>query len=269
MIREPAVSGQFYPGTKQALRKEVEKYLSEGTAAKQDAIGIVSPHAGYMYSGPVAGAVLSSAALKETCIIIGPNHTGLGKPFSIMTEGIWRLPSGDAQIDSPLARAVLSGSSYLEEDRDAHLSEHSVEVQIPFLQALRPGVMIVPIVLAEADLQAYRSIGKEMAAAIRSAKPCGATIIASSDMTHYEPRGTAKAKDSIAIKAMLDLDEKALADAVGKHGISMCGYVPACVMIAAAKELGAKGARLVKYGTSGDASGDYGSVVGYAGLIVY
>ncbi|MFA5165510.1 MAG: AmmeMemoRadiSam system protein B [Candidatus Omnitrophota bacterium] len=269
MIREPAVSGQFYPGTRQALLKEVAKYIHTGAAVNPEAIGIVSPHAGYMYSGPVAGAVLSSAALKETCIIIGPNHTGLGKPFSIMTEGTWRLPSGDAQIDARLAKAILSGSSYLVEDRDAHRSEHSVEVQIPFLQALKPGVMIVPIVLAEADLQAYRSIGREMAAAIKSAKPGGATIIASSDMTHYEPRESAKAKDGIAIKAMLDLDEKALAGAVGKHGISMCGYVPACVMIAAAKELGAKGAKLVKYATSGDASGDYGSVVGYAGLIVY
>ncbi|HPN66694.1 MAG TPA: AmmeMemoRadiSam system protein B [Candidatus Omnitrophota bacterium] len=269
MIREPAVSGRFYPGTKQALREEVEKYITEGPAPKPEAIGIVSPHAGYMYSGPVAGAVLSGAALKDTCIIIGPNHTGLGKPFSIMTEGVWRLPSGDAEIDSRLAKAVLSGSSYLEEDRDAHLGEHSVEVQIPFLQALKPGVRIVPIVLAEADLQAYRRIGKEMAAAVRSAGPGGATIIASSDMTHDEPQESAKAKDSIAIKAMLGLDEKALADAVGKHGISMCGYVPACVMIAAAKELGAKGAKLIKYCTSGDASGDYGSVVGYAGFIVY
>lgn len=269
MMREPAVSGQFYPGTKQALLKEVAKYIPAAPAAKQEAIGIVSPHAGYVYSGPVAGAVLSSAALKQTCIIIGPNHTGFGKPFSIMTEGVWRLPSGDAQIDSRLAKAILSGSSYFEEDRDAHRSEHSVEVQIPFLQALKPGVRIVPIVLAEADLQAYRTIGKEMAAAIRSAGPGGATIIASSDMTHYEPQGSAEAKDSIAIKAMLGLDEKALADAVGKHGISMCGYAPACVMIAAAKELGAKGAKLVKYATSGDVSGDYGSVVGYAGLIVY
>lgn len=269
MIREPAVSGLFYPGTKQALRKEVEKYISEGDAARPEAIGIVSPHAGYVYSGAVAGAALSSARLKDTCIIIGPNHTGLGRPFSIMTKGIWRLPSGDAEIDSRLAKAVLSGSSYLEEDRDAHLGEHSVEVQIPFLQVLKPGARIVPIVLAEADLQAYRSMGKEMAAAIRSAGPGGATIIASSDMTHYEPRDSAKAKDSIAIKAMLDLDEEALAGAVGKHGISMCGYVPVCVMIAAAKGLGAKGAKLIKYGTSGDASGDYSSVVGYAGMIVY
>ncbi len=269
MIREPAVSGQFYPGTGQSLRKEVEKYISKGPASKPEAIGIVSPHAGYIYSGPVAGAVLSSASLGQTCVIIGPNHTGLGKPFSIMTEGVWRLPSGDAEIDTRLAKAILSGSSYLEEDSGAHRSEHSVEVQIPFLQALKPGVRIVPIVLAEADIQAYRIIGKEMAAAIRSANSGGVTIIASSDMTHYESRESAKAKDSIAIKAILGLDEKGLADAVGKHGISMCGYVPVCVMLAAAKELGAKGAKLVKYATSGDASGDYGSVVGYAGIIVY
>jgi AmmeMemoRadiSam system protein B len=266
MIRDPAVSGRFYSGTRLALQQEVAKYLSR-PRAKIDAIGLISPHAGYMYSGPVAGAVLSCAKLKDTCIIMGPNHTGRGRPFSIMTEGVWRLPSGDCEIDSRLAKAILSGSSYLEEDEAAHRSEHSVEVQIPFLQALRPKVKIVPIVLAEADLQAYRSMGKQIAAAIKALGP--ATIIASSDMTHYEPHETAKRKDGIAIKAMLKLDEEALVRAVEELDISMCGYAPVCVMLAAAKELGAKNAKLIKYQTSGDVSGDLGAVVGYAGVAVY
>lgn len=266
MIRDPAVSGQFYPGTKQALQKEVAKYLSVGKA-NIDAIGLVSPHAGYMYSGHVAGAVLSSARLEDTCIIIGPNHTGNGKPFSIMTEGVWRMPSGDCEVDSGLAKAILSGSSYLEEDGAAHRSEHSVEVQIPFLQALRPKVRIVPIVLAGADLRAYRDMGRQIASAVKTEGP--ATIIASSDMTHYEPHETAKRKDSKAIEAILKLDEEALIGAVEGLGISMCGYAPVCVMLAAAKGLGAKNAKLVKYQTSGDVSGDYSAVVGYAGIAVY
>ncbi|MFA5336139.1 MAG: AmmeMemoRadiSam system protein B [Candidatus Omnitrophota bacterium] len=266
MIRDPAVSGQFYPGTRQALQRELAKYLPNDKPSI-DAIGLVSPHAGYAYSGAVAGAVLSCAKLKDTCVIIGPNHTGKGRPFSIMTEGTWRMPSGDCEIDSRLAKAILSGSSYLEEDAAAQRSEHSVEVQIPFLQALKPGVKIVPLVFSEADLRAYRSIGTHIAAAIKAAGP--ATIIASSDMTHYEPHETAKRKDGKAIEAMLKLDEGALIRAVEELDISMCGYVPVCVMLAAAKELGAKNAKLVKYRTSGDVSGDLSAVVGYAGVAVY
>lgn len=265
-IRNPAVAGQFYPETKAALQREVERYLIRD-AAKVKAIGIVSPHAGYVYSGEVAGAALSSAELKDTCIIMGPNHTGKGSPFSIMTEGTWRLPSGDCEIDTKLAKAILAGSKYLEEDDDAHRYEHSVEVQIPFLQALKPGMKIVPMVLAEAGLDVYRSIGREIADAIK--KVSAATIIASSDMTHYEPHEVAKEKDKKAIEAILKLDEQKLIDAVTRYDISMCGYVPVCVMLAAAKELGAKQAKLVKYRTSGETSGDYNAVVGYAGIVVY
>ncbi len=267
MSRAPAVAGQFYPGTKAGLQKEIEKYITRG-GAKIKAIGVVSPHAGYMYSGAVAGATLSSVELAGTCIVMGPNHTGMGKPFSIMTEGTWKLPSGDCEIDGKVAKAILSNSRYLEEDEDAHRSEHSVEVQIPFLQALKEGVKIVPMVLADAPLEVYRDIGKTMVASIRKfGQP--ATIIASSDMTHYEPHDSAKQKDSKAIEAILALDEEGLVGAIRKYGISMCGYAPVCVMLAAAKELGAKNAKLIKYQTSGDASGDYDAVVGYGGIIVY
>ncbi len=267
MSRAPAVAGQFYPGTKAGLQKEIEKYITRG-AVKIKAIGVVSPHAGYMYSGAVAGATLSSVELAGTCIVMGPNHTGMGKPFSIMTEGTWKLPSGDCEIDEKVAKAILSSSRYLEEDEDAHRSEHSVEVQIPFLQALKEGVKIVPMVLADAGLEVYRDIGRTIAESIKkSGRP--ATIIASSDMTHYEPHDSAKQKDSKAIEAILALDEEGLVGAIRKYGISMCGYAPVCVMLAAAKELGAKNAKLIKYQTSGDASGDYDAVVGYGGIIVY
>ncbi|KPK41535.1 MAG: hypothetical protein AMJ78_05215 [Omnitrophica WOR_2 bacterium SM23_29] len=266
MIRNPAVAGQFYSGTKAALIKEVERYLLKG-ADKIKAIGVISPHAGYIYSGPVAGATLSSVEFENTCVIMGPNHSGEGKPFSIMTEGSWRLPTGNCEIDFELAKSILKNSEYLEEDEGAHLYEHSVEVQIPFIQVLKGEFKIVPIVLSHAAVEVYKSIGKGMAKSLKEKHT--ATIIASSDMTHYETQDIANDKDKKAIDAILDLDEDSLMAAVDKYDISMCGYAPVCVMLAASKELGAKKAKLVKYQTSGDVTGDYDAVVGYAGIVVY
>ena len=267
MVRNPAVAGQFYPGTKAGLQREIEKYIAKG-AEKIKAIGVVSPHAGYVYSGAVAGATLSSVELTGTCIVMGPNHTGKGRPFSIMTEGVWKLPSGDCEIDEKLAKDILSNSDYLEEDEDAQRGEHSVEVQVPFLQALKENVKIIPLVLADAELEIYRKIGKGIAEAIKG-KGEPATIIASSDLTHYEPHEAAKQKDKKAIEAIINLDEEALIGAIKKYRISMCGYAPVCVMLAAVKELGAKKARLIKYQTSGETSGDYNAVVGYGGIVIY
>lgn len=267
MIRYAAVAGQFYPGTKAGLQKEIEKYISRD-AERIKAIGVVSPHAGYIYSGTVAGATLSSVELAGTCVVMGPNHTGRGRPFSIMTEGVWKLPSGDCPIDDKLAKAILSSSDYLEEDEEAQRGEHSVEVQVPFLQVLKQDVKIVPLVLADAELEVYRKIGKGIAAAIK-ANGNKATIIASSDLTHYEPQEAAKQKDKKALEAITSLNEEALIRAIGKYGISMCGYAPVCVMLAASKELGAKKAKIIKYHTSGDASGDYNAVVGYGGVVIY
>lgn len=266
MIRNPAVAGQFYSGTKTALIKEVERYLLED-ADKIKAIGVVSPHAGYMYSGPVAGATLSSVEFENTCVIMGPNHTGEGKPFSIMTEGSWRLPTGNCEIDFELAKSILKNSEYLEEDERAHLYEHSVEVQIPFIQVLKGEFKIVPIVLSHATVEVYKSIGKGIAKSLKEKH--AATIIASSDMTHYEAQDIANDKDKKAIGTILNLDEDSLMAAVDKYDISMCGYAPVCVMLAASRELGAKKTKLVKYQTSGDVTGDYDAVVGYAGIIVY
>lgn len=265
MIRLPAVAGQFYSGTKIALQKEVERYLSKG-ADKIRAIGAVSPHAGYMYSGPVAGATLSAIEFEDTCVIMGPNHTGEGSPFSIMTEGTWKTPLGDCEIDSGLAKTILGNSKYLQEDDRAHRYEHSVEVQVPFLQVLKSAVKIVPIILSDAKTEVYKEIGRSIA---KSLKEKQATIIASSDMTHYEPQDIAKEKDGKAIEAILNLDEDSLMAVIRKYGISMCGYAPSCVMLAASKELGAKKAKLIKYQTSGDITGEYDAVVGYAGIVVY
>jgi hypothetical protein len=174
---------------------------------------------------------------------------------------------GDIEIDSELGKRILASSSYLEEDHVAHQFEHSLEVQLPFLQYFKPDVRIVPIILAHAKGATYKKIGKELASAIKESKKA-VVILASSDMTHYEPHEIARKKDSRAIEAILDLNEDELLRRVDELDISMCGYAPVVSLISAAKELGAKKAELVKYQTSGDTSGDYSSVVGYAGIIV-
>jgi len=266
MIREAAVAGQFYPGGPEEL-KETIKNLTSREKAKIDAVGVVSPHAGYIYSGPVAGAVFSRLKFTDTFILIGPNHRGAGKPFSITTTGRWKTPLGEVQINAALAGAILKASKYLEEDNLAHRYEHSLEVQVPFLQYFKADVMIVPIVLSQAPPPVYKEIGLAIAKAIKEMGE-EAVIVASSDMTHYEPHEKAKAKDKRAIEAILNLDADELVQRIAKYDISMCGYAPVISLITAAKELGAEKAELVKYQTSGDTSGDYSSVVGYAGIII-
>jgi len=266
MIREPVVAGQFYPKSPSSLEAQISSYIDK-KATKEEAIGIVSPHAGYMYSGAVAGAVISRIKLKDTFVIMGPNHTGYGKPFSIMTAGTWRTPLGEVEIDSQLAKQILAESRNLEEDQVAHIYEHSIEVQIPFLQYLKQDIKIVPIVLSHAPRAVYKEIGKAIAKAIKELK-AEAVIIASSDMTHYEPQESAKKKDAQAINAILELNEDELLNRVEKLNISMCGYAPVATLISAARELGARRAELVKYQTSGDTTGDYSAVVGYAGIMM-
>ena len=215
----------------------------------------------------MAGAVISRIKFKDTFIIMGPSHTGSGKPFSIMTEGIWKTPLGEVEIDSALGKKILASSRYLEEDSLAHLGEHSIEVQLPFLQYFSADFKIIPIMLAYAGGAVYKEIGKAIAEGIKESGR-KAVIIASSDMTHYESQASAQKKDTQAIEAILKLDEDELLKRVEELDISMCGYAPAVSLIVAAKELGAKGAELVKYQTSGDTTGDYSSVVGYAGIII-
>lgn len=266
MKRNPAVAGQFYPLRAASVEKQVFEFIGK-PAVKTNAIGIVCPHAGYIYSGPVAGSVYSKIELKPTYIIIGPNHTGRGKPYSIMSEGTWTMPQGDVEIDADLAKALLHKSEFLEEDFLAHAYEHSIEVQLPFLQYFKKAFKFVPIIISYAEGHIYQAIGKELAEALKASKK-DALIIASSDMTHYEAQEDARSKDMKAIEAILRLNEEELIKRVEGLDISMCGYAPVSVMLSAAKELGAKSAELVKYQTSGDASGDYSSVVGYAGIIV-
>jgi MEMO1 family protein len=266
MIRQAAVAGQFYPSWPKELKETID-YMVDKDATKVDAIGVISPHAGYIYSGPVAGAVFSRIKFKDTFILIGPNHRGLGKPFSIMTEGSWKTPLGEVEINSEIAKAILKEGSGLEEDSLAHRYEHSLEVQVPFLQYFKPNVMIVPIMLSQGSVSTYENIGRAVAAVLK--KPGNeAIIVASSDMTHYEPHQKAKEKDNKAIEAILDLDAGELVNRITQYSITMCGYAPVISLITAAKEMGAKKAELVKYQTSGDTSGDFSSVVGYAGIVI-
>ncbi len=266
MIRHPVVSGKFYPESPDQLEAMIGGFIDK-KAAKEEAVGLVSPHAGYIFSGGVAGAVMSRVKLKDTFVIMGPNHTGIGKPLSIMTEGIWKTPLGEVEIDSELGKRILATSSHLQEDHAAHQYEHSIEVQIPFLQYLKKDIKFVPIILAYSSLTTYKEVGRELAKAIKESNK-EVVIIASSDMTHYESQLSAKKKDTQAIEAILDLNEDELFRRVDELDISMCGYAPTISLISAAKELGATRAELVRYQTSGDTTGDYCSVVGYAGIII-
>ncbi len=265
MLREAVVAGRFYPASTVKLRGMIASMIDE-IKPKEDVIGLILPHAGYIYSGSVAGETISRVRLKDTFIILGPNHTGMGKAFSIMTRGIWRTPLGDVEIDLELAENIMVLSNYLEKDSDAHRYEHSIEVQLPFLQYFKKDIKLVPIVLAQADGAVYKEVGKAIAGAVKKTNR-EVIIIASSDMTHYESQTLAKEKDNQAIEAMLALNEDELIEKVERLKISMCGYAPAVSLITAVKALGARKAELVRYQTSGDTTGDYSSVVGYAGII--
>jgi len=267
MSRRPVVAGQFYEGTADALRKQVEQYL-DPSAKKEKALGVVSPHAGFMYSGPVAGAVLGRVELTDTVVILTPTHRpGARGPFGLWRKGGWQTPLGEAPTDEELAGKLESEIEMLQEDESAHLYEHSGEVQVPFLQVLKPDVKIVCVAIATNNLNALKAFGSELGKCLKESSP-PPLIVASSDMTHYESAAQAKTKDQMAIEEILQLDEDALWLKVTSTPISMCGVAPTVSMLSACKELGATKAELVKYATSGDVTGDYSAVVGYAGIIV-
>lgn len=266
MLRKPAVAGQFYPRSAAALRQEVESYLIP-EKKKKEALGVISPHAGYMYSGHVAGAVFSSVTVPDDVIILGPNHRGLGDPFGIMADGVWQLPTGDVPINGQLASLILKHVPLVTDDPRVHMYEHSVEVQVPFLQVLNEKLRLVPMVLMHASMKVCQEIGQGLARAVKE-YPGKVLIVASSDMTHYESDQSARKKDKLAIERILALDPEGLLNTVSKHGISMCGVIPATIALIACKELGATRAELAKYATSGEVSGDYLQVVGYAGLYI-
>ncbi|MFQ5847490.1 MAG: AmmeMemoRadiSam system protein B [Candidatus Methylomirabilales bacterium] len=266
MIRRAAVAGLFYDGSGRALRPQVEDLVPRAEE-KVKAIGVVVPHAGYLYSGGVAGAVYGRVNPPETCVVLGPNHSGMGAGAAIMTAGTWETPLGEVTVDPELARAIVDRSRVLEEDDRAHRKEHSIEVHLPFLQVLFPGIPFVPICLWSHEYGACRDVGQAVAEAIRGSSR-QVLLIASTDMSHYISHDIAEVKDRTAIEAMLELDPERLHATVLRERISMCGFHPTTAMLIAAKALGASRAELIRYATSGDVTKDYSSVVGYAGLII-
>jgi len=265
-IRHPAVAGRFYPRERARLAADLLTYLP-ASAAAAPALGCIAPHAGYIYSGAVAGAVYAAIEVPLRCIVLCPNHTGVGVPLSIMSGGAWETPLGTCEIDSALAQALQAQFPMLTEDTTAHRAEHAIEVQLPFLQVRNPRLVFVPIVLGTGEYEMLEALGQAVAAVVKS-QPEPILIVASSDMNHYENDRTTRAKDHKAIERILALDARGLFDVVTRHDISMCGFGPAVVMLTAAKKLGAASAELIRYATSGDVSGERNMVVGYAGVVV-
>ena len=265
-IRHPAVAGRFYPRDPDDLRAEVQSYLSPPRETVS-ALGCVAPHAGYIYSGHVAGAVYARLDLPGRCILMCPNHTGMGHPLAIMSEGAWATPLGQVPIDGPLAAALKQRFPLLGEDSEAHRAEHGAEVQLPFLQIRRPDFRFVPIALGTARYSVLQALGIAIAEAVEAAgEPV--LLIASSDLNHYENDTITRAKDQKAIERILVMDAPGLYDVVMNEDISMCGFGPTVAMLTAARRLGATSTELVRYATSGDVSGDRQRVVGYAGILV-
>jgi MEMO1 family protein len=267
MDRQPAVAGRFYPGSRQSLSKAVNDYLGppqgHGTA-----LGIIAPHAGYIYSGAVAGSTYAQVDVPDRVVILGPNHTGLGRSRkALWPQGTWETPAGKVPVDAELAAAIARLDPTVAPDPLAHLQEHGLEVHLPFLLARNPNVQIVPIVLAGLSLKEAEQLGEAIAEAYSEigAPPF---IVASSDMSHYIPAADAKSLDSLALDRAVALDPKGLFRTVEENDISMCGYLPATAMLTAARKYNAKDAHVTRYANSGDVTGDYDSVVGYAGVVV-
>jgi AmmeMemoRadiSam system protein B len=270
ILRHPAVAGRFYPGDPENLRTEALGYLSQSSSANQApvrAVGCIAPHAGYMYSGHVAGAVFARVEVPRRCIVLCPNHTGMGRALAIMSEGAWQTPLGEVPIDAELAGALKRNFPALQEDSAAHRAEHAAEVELPFLLLRQPKVRFVPIALGTSQFEVLEQLGKALADVI-AAQNDPVLTVASSDMNHYESDAVTRVKDHRAIERILSLDPRGLFDVVTQQDISMCGFGPAVAMLTAARQLGAKSAELVKYATSGDISGDRDMVVGYAGVVV-
>lgn len=263
-LRRACVAGFFYPAEKKSLLDFLTANIHHDETV-QNAIGIVMPHAGYVYSGVTAAKTISQVRIPDTVILLGPNHTGCGSEFSIMSHGSWEIPLGSVPVNECVARSLIEACDLLREDSSAHLREHSLEVQLPFLYYCNSSVSIVPITIASQDFRACEKLAESIAGIIRGKD---VLILASTDMTHYEEHSQAEKKDRAVIEAITALDPKMLAHTVISRRISMCGFIPVFITICAANALGASSVSVVDYRTSAEASGDYEKVVGYAGMVI-
>jgi len=276
-IRRPVQAGAFYEGDAEALKRQIESCFVHELGPREipkvvragegRVVGLVCPHAGYMFSGPVAAHAYHRLALDgkpDLVVVFGPNHTGYGSPLAVMNDGFWHTPLGDVEVDGEAANQIVHESRIVDVDESAHHFEHSIEVQLPFLQYLYGSAFrVVPICFLMQDLSSAREVGQAVAKVLTGKN---AVIIASSDMTHYEPQEIATKKDKLALEAVEAMDEAKFYSIVETHRISTCGYGPIASLITAAKILGAREAKLLCYKTSGDIIGDYSSVVGYAAV---
>ncbi len=269
MIRLPAVAGRFYPSEPRELARQIAEFAPAVAGAEKIlARGCVVPHAGYLYSGHVAGAVFSLLEIPARCILLGPRHYPRGESMAILSQGSWRTPLGDAAIDAELAGELMQACPRLREDAVAHEREHSLEVQIPFLQRLAPpDFRFVPVVLGADRYPLLEELGHAVAKVVAGQSE-RVLVIASTDMNHYESDAITRAKDGRAMERMLALDPRGLYDTVRNEGITMCGYAATTAMLVTMRDLGAESGELVRYATSGDVTGEREEVVGYAGLIV-
>ena len=268
MIRPPAVAGRFYPDDPERLRAAVDSFLEDNNPQRKIvARACLVPHAGYAYSGSVAGEVYRHLEIPSRVILIGPRHFPRGAALAILSDGAWQTPLGMAPIDHLLAEKIVQAFPLLQEDATAHGSEHSLEVQLPFLQRLAPSFAFVPIVIGPARWETLEALGHALADVIASERE-PVLLIASSDMNHYESDAVTRVKDRKAIEQILALDPRKLYETVRDENISMCGYAAAVAVLVAARDLGASRAELVRYATSGDVNGDMEQVVGYAGMVI-
>ncbi|MFO7816706.1 MAG: AmmeMemoRadiSam system protein B [Thermodesulfobacteriota bacterium] len=265
MDREPIVAGQFYPENKRKLQLQVAEYL-DGTPGPQKTMLAMCPHAGYVFSGPVAGKTLSRANLAENIILIGPNHTGSGADMAVWTDGRWNIPGGSVNINKNLAQELCS-TRHFEADYSAHMREHSLEVILPFLKAINDKINIVPISIYNPIPDRLFQAGRDLAHLIKNNEQ-DISIVVSSDMSHYIPQNQAEKQDNLALEQILSLSPQGLLDTVAQNRISMCGVLPMVLALECVTGLGASKAELIAYSTSGDVLGDRSQVVGYAGVLI-
>lgn len=267
MIRSPAVAGSFYPDRPERLQQTLER-LVPAVRETAPARGVLVPHAGYRYSGAVAARTFAAVDLPGAVVLLGPNHSGRGHSAALMDRGEWEIPGSAVPVDSNLAVRILEECPTIRADETAHRAEHSLEVQLPFLRFLRPGFRFVPVCLAGRSCPGLVALGEGLARAV-ARNPGSALIVISTDLTHYEPQARAEAKDRLALERILALDPEGLWRIAGREGITMCGLAPAVAGLAACRSLGSRQATLVRYATSGDASGEREAVVGYAGVVIH
>jgi AmmeMemoRadiSam system protein B len=267
MDRQPVVAGRFYDADPMRLDAVLDSFISSDGRREAATILAMVPHAGYVYSGAVCGATLGRANLAPTVVLLGPNHTGMGKPFALWPDGAWHVPGGAVPVDAELADALLAADPHIVPDTAAHLREHSLEVVIPFLRRINPSVNIVPMAIASRVFGHVEAVGRAIGQVLKALdRPV--SIVVSSDMSHYISHDEARIQDSLALEAAVELDPTGLFDTVRAHSISMCGVLPMTAGLFAALEMGATRGELVAYATSGEVSGDFEQVVGYAGVLV-